>query len=35
MSALTKTGETFRPETGKTLKDFYLQMELDGSPAIP
>jgi predicted DNA-binding transcriptional regulator YafY len=35
MSALTKTGETFRPENGKTLKDFYLQMELDGSPAIP
>jgi predicted DNA-binding transcriptional regulator YafY len=35
MSALTKTGETFKPETGKTLKDFYLQMELDGSPAIP
>jgi predicted DNA-binding transcriptional regulator YafY len=35
MSTLTKTGENFRPEPGKTLKDFYLQMELDGSPAIP
>jgi predicted DNA-binding transcriptional regulator YafY len=35
MSVLDKTGENFRPEPGKTLKDFYLQMELDGSPAIP
>jgi predicted DNA-binding transcriptional regulator YafY len=35
MSMLAKTGENFRPEPGQTLKDFYLQMELDGSPAIP
>jgi predicted DNA-binding transcriptional regulator YafY len=35
MNMLAKTGENFRPEPGKTLKDFYLQMELDGSPAIP
>ena len=35
MRALAKTGEIFKPEPGKTLKDFYLQMELDGSPAIP
>ena len=35
MSTLAKTGEVFKPEQGKTLKDFYLEMELDGSPAIP
>jgi predicted DNA-binding transcriptional regulator YafY len=33
MSDLTKTGETFKPETGKTLKDFYLEMELDPNHA--
>ena len=29
MSGLTKTGDHFKPEAGKTLKDFYLEIELD------
>ncbi|MGL4406080.1 MAG: helix-turn-helix transcriptional regulator [Notoacmeibacter sp.] len=35
MSNLKDSGEKFKLEPGKTLKDFYLQMEMDGSPAAP
>lgn len=35
MTALARTGEIFKPEIGKTLKDFYCQLERDGSPAAP
>lgn len=33
MSKLAATGETFRLETGKTLKDFYREMEMNGDCA--